>query len=181
MKEKQNLHVFGEQGAWAGSPATEEQHPHCLSGQSELCWRGDIENAFAQTLDHCLVLLRGCTSEPPPRCSRSPRGPCRAGCPLTICFSSHSQRSRLQPYPCCEDLGGGFWIVFHYQSSPCCISARGCVGLLAPEGEHPTFGEALRVSPLQTPICTERQCRNSFFAPMLPEPRRTKQKCWMKP
>lgn len=66
MKDKLDLQVFGEQGAWARSPAAEEQHPCCLAGQSEPCWRGDIKNAFAQTLDRCLVLLRGCTSAPPP-------------------------------------------------------------------------------------------------------------------
>lgn len=126
MKEKQDLHVFGEQGAWARSPVTEEQHPHCLAGQSEPCWRRDIKNAFAQTLDDCLMLLHECTSAPPPCCSRSPRGPCRAGCAPTICFPSHSQRSRLQPCPCCEDLGGRFWIVL-----PFCVFSlvHSCQGL----------------------------------------------------
>lgn len=33
MKEKQDLHGFGEQGAWPHSPATEEQHL-CFAGQS---------------------------------------------------------------------------------------------------------------------------------------------------
>lgn len=142
------------------------------------------QKCFSQTLDGCLVLLHGCTSAPRPCCSRSPRGPCRAGCLPTICFPSHWQRSRVQPCPCPEDLGGGFWIVLPFRILSWVHSCQGLCWAVGSCRRTPHLRGSFMSQPTpNTNVDWEavQELMVCSWATRAQNNNLTEQKCWMQP
>lgn len=123
MKEKQDLHFLGSK---------EPGHPLLLQRSSistaPLGIRALLEVTSKTLLHKFLVTLWCCCMDAPLHLLPGVPGHHRdlAGLIVPPQSDSHSQRSRLQPCPCCEDLGGGFGIVLPF----CIISLMHfCQGL----------------------------------------------------
>lgn len=78
----------------------------------------------------------------------------------------------MQPWPCPEDLGGGFWQVLPFRVLSLMHSARGCVGCLLLQESTPPLWK-LCESAHSKHLCVLRGSAGTLFAPLLPEPRKT--------